>query len=83
MHVQNRGITDKLGFLHTCYVATATQNLKYFRNSSPWTCSYLMALLRSQNKNTDVLIILALLCRFEQYNTIYLSIPTTDILNGR
>ena len=40
------------------YVVTATQNLKDFRNSSPWTCSTLMAILRIQHKNTDYLMIL-------------------------
>ena len=30
----NTGITNKWGFPHPCYVATATQNLKDFRNSS-------------------------------------------------
>ena len=30
-------MTDKWGFRHTCYVATATLNLKYFHNSSQWT----------------------------------------------
>ena len=29
-----------------------------------WTCSHYMAILKSQNKNTDLLMILALLCRF-------------------
>ena len=33
--IGNTGITDQLGFRYTCYVATATQNLKDFHNSSP------------------------------------------------
>ena len=37
------------GFRYTCYVATATQNLKDFRNSSLWTCSLLMAISRIEN----------------------------------
>ena len=36
--LRNTEKTDKRGFSHTCYVATATQNLKDFRNSSLWTC---------------------------------------------
>ena len=48
-------IPDKRGIRYTCYVATATQNLKDFRNSSPWTCSHIMDILRSQNKNDDLL----------------------------
>ena len=31
----------------------ATHNLKNLRNPSLWICSYLMDILRSQNKNTD------------------------------
>ena len=41
--LRNTGITDKRGFPHPCYVATATQNLKDFRNSSLWTCSHIKA----------------------------------------
>ena len=50
--IKNTWITDKRDFRHTCYVATAAQNLKDFCNSSLWTCSHLMAILKSQNKNT-------------------------------
>ena len=32
--IRNTGITDKWGFRHTCYVATAAQNLKDLHNSS-------------------------------------------------
>ena len=53
--MQNAGITAKW---HPCYVATVTQNLKYFRNSIIWTISHVMAILRGQNKNTDFLLIL-------------------------
>ena len=60
--IRNIQITDKWGFRHTCYVATATQTLKDLRNSSLWTCSHRMAILKSQNKNTDFLMILARLC---------------------
>ena len=35
--IKNAGITGTQGFHHTCYVATATQNLK---DSSPWTSSH-------------------------------------------
>ena len=56
-----------MGLLHTCYVATAAQNLKYFCNASLWTCSDLIATLRSQNKNTEFLMILAGLCRFKYH----------------
>ena len=58
------GITDKWGFRHTCYVATAAQNLNDFRNSNLWTCSHIMVILRSQNKNTEFLTISASLCGF-------------------
>ena len=40
--IRNTGITYKQGFLHPCYVATATQNLKDFRKSSLRTCSHIM-----------------------------------------
>ena len=34
--IRNTEITDKRGFQHPCYVATATQNLKdYFMDSLP------------------------------------------------
>ena len=59
--IRNTGITDQW---HTCYVVTATQNVKDLRNSSLWTCSHLMAILRSQNENTNFFMILAWLCRF-------------------
>ena len=39
--LRNTEITDKRGFPQPCYVATATQNLKDFRNSSLWTCSHI------------------------------------------
>ena len=44
-------------------------------NSSLWTCSHLMA-IRSQNKNTGFLMILALLCRFNvpKYSSIIISL---------
>ena len=32
--IRNTRITDKRGFRRTCYIATATQNLKDFRISS-------------------------------------------------
>ena len=35
--IRNTGITDKRGFSHTCYVATATKKLKDFHNFSLWT----------------------------------------------
>ena len=40
------------------------QNLKDLRNSSLWTCSHVAAILRRQKTNIDLLMILALLCRF-------------------
>ena len=70
-------MTDKWGFRHTCYVATSAQNLNDFHNSSLWTCSHLMAILRSQNKNTDFFMILASLCRFNVPN--YRSIIIVNI----
>ena len=36
-----------------------TQKFKDLHNSSLWTCSHHMAILKSQNKNTDFLMILA------------------------
>ena len=62
--IRNTGINDKWGFRHTCYVATAAQNIKDFRNANLWTCSHPMAILRSRDKNTDFFMILALLCQF-------------------
>ena len=56
--IRNTGITGKWSFRHTCYVATATQNSKDFRNSSQWTCSHHMFMLNSKDKNTDCLTIL-------------------------
>ena len=52
---RNTGKTDQRGFRYTgtCLVATATQNLKDFRNShnsSLWTCSHIMDISRNQNK---------------------------------
>ena len=32
--LRNTGIVNKQGFWYTCYIATATQNLDDFRNSS-------------------------------------------------
>ena len=46
--IRNTGITDKWGFRHTCYVATAAQYLKDFRNSILWTCSNLIAIIKRQ-----------------------------------
>ena len=40
--MRNIEIPDKRGFGYICYVATATQNLKDFRNSSVWTCPHIM-----------------------------------------
>ena len=61
--IRNTGISDQWVFCHTCYVATATQNFKNFRNSSLWHV-HILAKLRSQNKKTMFLMILACLCRF-------------------
>ena len=63
--IRNTGITDKWGFRHTCYVASAAQNLKDLHNSSLLTCSHLMAILKSRNNNTHFVMILAWLCRFK------------------
>ena len=38
---------------YTRYVATATQNVKVFRNFGIWTRSHIMDILGSQNKNGD------------------------------
>ena len=51
--IRNTEITDKWCFRHTCHFATVSQNVKDFQNSSLWTCSHLMDILRSQHKNTD------------------------------
>ena len=40
-----------------------TQEFKNIRNSSLWTCSHHMAILRNQNKITDFLMISAWFCR--------------------
>ena len=53
--IRNTAITDKWGFRHTCYVATATQNLKDFHNFSLRTCLHLLVKLRSQNIFFDFL----------------------------
>ena len=37
----------------------ATQNFENLRNSSLWTCSHHMAILRSQKKQPDFFFILA------------------------
>ena len=42
LKIKNTGITDERGFRYTCYVATAAQNLKDFRDCSLWTCSYII-----------------------------------------
>ena len=40
--------------------ATQKNNIKkILRNSSLWTCSHHIAILKSENKNTDFLMILA------------------------
>ena len=39
--IKNTKITDYWGFRHTCYIVTATKNLKDFHNSGLWTCSQL------------------------------------------
>ena len=39
---QNQKYRNNWGFRYPCYVATATQNLKYFRNSNLCTCSHIM-----------------------------------------
>ena len=35
--IRNMGITDKWGFRHTCYIATAAQNLKDFKRLQFWS----------------------------------------------
>ena len=52
--IRNKGITDKWCVRHICYAATATQNLKDFRNFSRWTYSHLMETNQgAENKNTE------------------------------
>ena len=46
--IRNTGIADKGGFRHSCCVATATENLKDFRNSRLLSCSHHMAILKIQ-----------------------------------
>ena len=57
--IRNTGITAKRGFRHIFDVATAAENVKDFHNSSLWTCSHLMDILKSQNKKHVFFMILA------------------------
>ena len=66
--IRNTGRTDKCGFRHTCYVATADQNLKDFHNSSLWIFSHLRVISRSQNKNTDFFHVFSLIVRVALMN---------------
>ena len=75
--MRNTGVTDQWGFRHTCYVATASQNLNDIHNSGLLACSHRMAILRSQNKNTDFTMISARLYRFNVPN--YSSIIIVNI----
>ena len=54
--IRNTEITDKRGFPQPCYVATATQNLNDFRNSSLWTSSHMKEVYKAKIK---LLMILA------------------------
>ena len=46
MHkIGNTGMDDKQDFRYTCYVATANQHLKDFRNSSLCACSHIIDIL--------------------------------------
>ena len=56
MHVQNKKY-ENLVFIARLTGEYATQ--KKLRSSSLWTCLHHMVILRSQNKNTDFLMILA------------------------
>ena len=56
--IKNTGLTDKW---HTCYIATATQNLKDFHNSSLWTCSPIIDMSRSENNFFFFLMIFGLI----------------------
>ena len=49
---RNKQISDKWGFWHTCYVATATQNLNYYI-SSLWVCSHIMDIIKKRKYNFD------------------------------
>ena len=53
--IRNTGIIDNV-FGTFATFATSTQNLKDIRNSSLWTGSHIMDILRSQNKNVDFLV---------------------------
>ena len=61
MHVQNKKYVNFVSIFRLTGKC-ATQKLKNLRSSSLWTSYYVV--LRSQNKNTDFLMILAWLCRF-------------------
>ena len=80
---RNTRITNKLGFRHNCYVATATYNLKDFCHSGLWTCSHLMTILRSQ-KNNDFFrfwfycVALKLHCLFQYGDSADLAAPLPD-----
>ena len=64
--IRNTGITDQWGFRHPCYVATASQYLKDFHNSSLWPCSHVMNISRNENIMLAFGWFLTWLCRFKQ-----------------
>ena len=53
MHVQNKKYWNYVSISRTA------QKFKNFRSSSVWTCLHHMVILRTQNRITDLLMILA------------------------
>ena len=51
MHVQNEKY-DSFVYISSLSAKCATQKLANLRDSSLWTCSHHMAILKSENKNT-------------------------------
>ena len=73
--IQEKLINGAFGTLITT-LQTATQNLKESREYNLWTCSHIMAISRSQNKNNYLFIILAiiselLLMKMDHFNGCY------------
>ena len=58
MHVQNKKY-GKFVFISRLTAKCATYKFKNLHSSSLWKCLHHVVILRSQNKNTDFLMILA------------------------
>ena len=61
-HVKNKKYENFVS-ISKLTVVCAAEKLKNVCSSSLWTCLHHMVILRSQNKITDFLMILALVCR--------------------